>query len=316
MLTIFSTVLWTVTFLGQPLLILLRCLGLGYFIIRNDEEKVRKIFKILEKITISSSMAFHHGKLSPSGSFLGRNCIGYYMIGDRNDGLSGQIHIITTRDVFNELIKSEEVTVHPKTLELIQPKQKTITFFNRTGTYSNIYYSQRKLDVTSIVPQGEQANIISDIISIFKTRGRATIFLQGVSGAGKSTIGVLLAKELSGSFCHTFNPTSPGDTLHSLARDAEIAEEDGKALVIVIEEVNTLIHSVHTNAIELHKDVQTLVYNKSTYNTFLDDMILYQNILLILTSNETKEELDDLDPCYLRKGRVDAHYSMMKQLEI
>jgi hypothetical protein len=294
----------------------IRCLGLGYFIIRNDEEKVRKIFKILEKTTISSSMAFHHGKLSPSGTFIGINCIGYYMIGDLQHGLSGQIHIITTRAIFNELIKNEEVTFHPKTLEPIQPKYKTIIFFNRSGTYSSMYYTQRKLDVTSIIPQGEQTHIISDIVSIFKTKGRAAIFLQGVSGAGKSTVGVLLAKELSGSFCHTFNPTNPGDTLHSLARDAEIADEDGKPLILVIEEVNTLIRAVHTNAIKLHKDVHTLVYNKSTYNTFLDDMILYQNIILIMTSNETKEELDELDPCYLRKGRIDAHYSMMKQLEI
>jgi len=316
MLSLLSTGLWAITFLGEPLLMFIRCLGLGYFIIRNDEEKVRKIFKLLEKSTTSSSMSFHHGKLSPSGTFIGINCIGYYIIGDRNDGLSGQIHMITTRDFFNELVKSDEITFHPKTLEPIEPKHKTITFFNRIGSYSNMYYSERKLDVTSIVPQGEQADIISDIVSIFKRKGRATIFLQGVTGAGKSTVGVLLAKELSGSFCHTFNPTSPGDTLHSLARSAEFSGDDSKPLVIVIEEVNTLIRAIHTNSIKLHKDMQTLVYNKSTYNTFLDDMILYQNIVLIMTSNESKEELDALDSCYLRKGRIDSHYSMMKQIEI
>ena len=129
-------------------------MSLGYFIIQNDEEKVRKIFKLLEKSTISSSMSFHHGKLSPSGTFIGINCIGYYIIGDRNDGLSGQIHMITTRDFFNELVKSDEVAFHPKTLELIQPKHKTITFLNRVGSYATMYYSERKLDVTSIVPQG------------------------------------------------------------------------------------------------------------------------------------------------------------------
>jgi replication-associated recombination protein RarA len=172
------------------------------------------------------------------------------------------------------------------------------------------------LDVTNIIPQGEQIHIISDIISIFNKKRRAVIFLHGVSGAGKSTVGILLAKELDGSFCHTFNPTTPGDNLHSVARDAEIGEEDAKPLVIVIEEANTLIRAAHTNTITLHKDVQTLVYNKSTYNTFLDDMILYENVVLILTSNESIEQIAELDPCYLRKGRIDASYSMMKQLEI
>ena len=143
-----------------------------------------------------------------------------------------------------------------------------------------------------------------------------TVFLQGVSGAGKSTVGILIAKELGGSFCHTFNPSNPGDSLHSLAREAEIADDDGKPLIVVIEEVNTLIRAVHMNEIKLHKDIQTLVYNKSTYNTFFDDMILFKNVVLILTSNESLDELSSLDPCYLRRGRVDAYFSMMKPLEI
>ena len=315
MLNVYSTVLWAITFLTEPLLILLRCFGLGYFIIRNDEEKVRKIFKFLEKTTISSGLAFHHGKISPTGTFLGMNCIGYYMIGDRNDGISGQIHIITTRAIFNTMIQSDEIKFMPNTNEQMKPKRSTITFYSRAGTYSGLYYSQRKLDVTSIVPQGEQAHIVSNITSIFRTKGRATVFLQGVSGAGKSTVGILLAKELGGSFCHTFNPTNPGDTLHNLARDAEIAEDDGKPLIIVIEEINSVIRTVHTNKVNLHKDIQTLVYDKSTYNTFLDDMILYKNVVLILTSNETLEDISALDPCYLRKGRVDAWYSMTKSLE-
>lgn len=316
MLSIFSSALWAVTFLTQPLLILLRFFGLGYFIIRNDEEKVRKIFKFLEKTTISSGIAFQYGKISPSGTFIGMNCLGYYIIGDRNDGLHGQIHIITSRAIFDLMIKSEEVIFNTTTLEPIHPKQTLIKFYNRMGSYTGgLYYSQRKLDVTTIFPQGEQVPIISDIIAIFNKKGRATIFLHGVSGAGKSTVGILLAKELGGSFCHTFNPSSPGDNLHTLARDAEIAEEDGKPLVIVIEEANTLIRALHTSTISLHKDVQTLVYNKSTYNTFLDDMILYKNVVLILTSNESVEQITELDPCYLRKGRIDASYSMMKQLE-
>ena len=317
MLNIFSSLLWTITFLGEPLFFLLRIFGLGYFIIRNDEEKVRKIFKILEKSTISSSIAFQHGKISPSGSFIGWNCIGYYITGDRNDGLVGQIHIITSRALFNKLVQSEEVEFHPTTLEPMKTKQKSISLFNREGTYSSgLYYSRRRLDLSSIMPQGEQCAIISDIQEIFKAKGRATVFIQGVSGAGKSTVGILLANELNGSFCHTFNPTNPSDSLHKLVRDTDSFDNENKPLVVVIEEANTMIHAIHNNKISLHKDAQTLVYNKSTYNTFLDDMILFKNVVLILTSNESRKEIDALDPCYLRKGRVDACYTMMNALDI
>jgi ATP-dependent 26S proteasome regulatory subunit len=45
-------------------------------------------------------------------------------------------------------------------------------------------------------------------------------------------------------------------------------------------------------------------------------MIFYKNIVLILTSNESKDHIDKMDPAYLRKGRIDETYSMMEQLPI
>ena len=317
MLGIVSTLLWCGTFLTQPFLMILHFFGIGYFIIRNDEEKLRKLFKSLGKSTISSATAFQNGKLSPSGTFIGKNCFGYYMIGERNDGIYGQIHLFTSRAIFNEMIQSEEIVVNSTTnlITHATSRQRRINFLNREGTYSNIYYSQRRLDVTTINPCGAQKKIVSDIIAVFREKGYATIFLHGISGAGKSTVGILVAKELDGSFCHTFNPTNPGDSLHRIAREAEIADEEGKPLVVVIEEANTLIREINKNAIILHKDVQTLVYNKSTYNTFLDDMILFKNVILILTSNESADEISAIDPCYLRKGRINATYSMMEPLE-
>ena len=76
-----------------------------------------------------------------------------------------------------------------------------------------------------------------------------------------------------------------------------------------------MIKNIDHGLIQRHKNVMTSIVNKSTYNTFMDDLILYKNIIFILTSNESREAIDELDPCYLRKGRVDATYSMMKILE-
>ena len=84
--------------------------------------------------------------------------------------------------------------------------------------------------------------------------------------------------------------------------------------MIVIEEVNTLIHSIHEGNIQRHKNITTLIYNKSTYNTFMDDLILYRNVIIIMTSNEDKSTIDALDPCYLRAGRIQWNYSMNEAL--
>jgi ATP-dependent 26S proteasome regulatory subunit len=45
-------------------------------------------------------------------------------------------------------------------------------------------------------------------------------------------------------------------------------------------------------------------------------LIFYRNVVIIITSNEDKESIDALDPCYLRKGRVDGYYSMMEKIEL
>jgi hypothetical protein len=43
-------------------------------------------------------------------------------------------------------------------------------------------------------------------------------------------------------------------------------------------------------------------------------MVFHKNIILIMTSNKKKEEIDALDLCYLREGRVNAYYDMSRQI--
>ena len=314
MWSLVSGLLLSITFLIEPILFLLHFARIGYFSIRNDEDKIKKVFRYLEKNTISTRYTFQYGKIYPCGTFIGWNCCGYYTIGDPSDGLSSSasIHIITTRTFFDRLTANDEIVLNSMNTNPV--KKDSITLYGREGPYTLVYYSRRTLDVTTLTPQGDQSKIVSDIVSIFSKKNRATVFIHGVCGAGKSTIGLLLAKQLNGSFCHTFNPTMPGDLLHNLVRSSDIHDNDEKPIVVVIEEVNTLIRQIHANEVVLHKNVQTSVYNKSTYNTFMDDMILYKNVILILTSNESLEDISALDPCYLRRGRVDGWYSMMNEL--
>lgn len=311
MWNIYSILLWCMTFLGEPLLILLPFIGLGYYIIQNDEEKIRKAFKLLEGRTISSSMSYQYGKLLPSGIFVGFQCIGYYNVGSRNEGTSSRIHIITSPSIFNSLIKNDENVYSCEKGETIITEKKKVEMYSVCGSYADLYYSSRHIDVTSLRARGEQNEIVSKIKHIFNTKGRATIFLHGVSGAGKSTVGFLLAKELDASFCHSFNPTSPNHNLNRLAQIANLAE---CPLILVIEEVDTMIKDIHANRIPLHKEMQIAIYNKSTYNTFMDDMFFFKNMILIMTSNTSYEAISEIDPSYLRRGRVDACYSMMTPL--
>jgi hypothetical protein len=87
-------------------------------------------------------------------------------------------------------------------------------------------------------------------------------------------------------------------------------------IVITLEEANIIIRNIHTKSISINPKIPTSVRDKSSWSTLLDDMIFYKNVVFILTSNESKEDIDALDQSYLRKGRIDASYEMLKQLPL
>jgi hypothetical protein len=43
-------------------------------------------------------------------------------------------------------------------------------------------------------------------------------------------------------------------------------------------------------------------------------MVFYKGVVLILTSNTPKEDLDKMDESYLRSGKINKSYSMMNRL--
>jgi hypothetical protein len=164
-----------------------------------------------------------------------------------------------------------------------------------------------------IRPIGDQEPIMNSMVDIYNRTGRATFFVHGVTYAGKSTLGYLLAKQLNGIYCHSFNPSEPGDKLSNLMVDVE---RDGEPLIIVLEEADVVIKSIHNGSVKLNPDVPTSVFNKASWSNFLDDMVFYNNVILILTSNMSKAEIDKMDESYLRKGRINEYYSMQNKLLI
>lgn len=302
------------TSLLTPFLFLMRTFGIQYYIIRKDDEKTRAIIKKIQNTTINSITLFQCGNFYPSGFFINYNCAGYYNYVDVYDSVSAELHILTTVKYFNSIFETEKPSISFAENSTPSLSTQTLTIYLRTGSYTNIYYTKLRINVNDLKPLEQQADIVDSIYAKFNEKRRGVFFIYGVTGAGKSTIGVLVANKLNGTFCHTFNPSDPGDTLQHILRDSDPTEE--RPTIILLEEVNTLIRAVHNETIQRHKNVLTCIRDKSTYNTFIDDLILYKNVLIIMTSNETKESIDSLDTCYLRKGRIHGYYSMTEALPL
>jgi hypothetical protein len=288
-------------------LMLLKLFNVQFYTFQGDKETMSPVLRKLSPHIYTLSTKIINGKKIQEGYFISKHAIGYISL-----NIEDVLYILTLPKMYTMLTQLE----HEKPIQVIE-KETTcnkISVYTRKGAYKNFYYFRMTLDISHIQPIGQQQEIVSDVISMYNKIGRATVFIHGVSCAGKSTVGYLLAKQMEGIYCHTFNPGDPGDHLSSLLSDIN---RDSEPLIIVIEEVDELIKKIHnSNPIIHNTEIPILVHNKSTWSTFLDDMIFYTGVVLILTSNTSKQELDELDESYLRPGRIHKSYSMMNPLPI
>ena len=313
------------TNIGAFCLFLLQFIDIRYYAIYAEKDKFREISKKLEKDVYFSASKYNNGRTSFAGYFIGFECIGYMDTLEKYDD-GENIRILATLSYYKKLTAEKNVDDAFTSLsentksdkEVVQVSTK-IRVYNRTGNYKHFYYNHISLNLGSIHPIGQQAEIVDRISEVYNEKKRATIFIHGVSSAGKSSIGYLLAKKYNGRFCHSFNPTDPGDQIayliHTMTSDLD-GEELTIPIIVVIEEADCTIEAIHENKIVLNREVPTSVHNKSTWSTFLDDMIFYKNVILLLTSNRSKDTIDKLDPAYLRNGRINACYSMNEPLNL
>lgn len=274
------------------------------YVITGDKEITNSIMKKIMNHIFYTEVSHINGRNQPSGYFIGKKYYGYIEI---KDGTT--ITIYTKEETYNQLMEQEEKETEKEIIEYKPLIKNKLNVFIRKGTYRNIYYNSLRLDLSHINPIGDQQPVIGSIKTLYNKNERASIFIHGVTGAGKSTIGYLLAKELNASYCHTFNPTEPGDYLSNLIVDIRTQDDP---VVIVIEEVDVLIKKIN-DGIDKNVEIPIEIYNKTTWNNFMDDLIFYK-IVLIFTSNTSKKDIDKIDPSYLRQGRIDEYFYMGKAI--
>ena len=301
-------------------LYLLQLVDIKYYIITGEKDEIRKIMKVLEKDKDIRSLLskYVNGRTVMTGYFANWSCMGYLDNLSRYDE-ECKIHLITNSATYKYITEDKSVSyssaITNELVETAEEKSPQIKVFMRDGAFKNFYYTSVLMDLTHIEPIGDQQTVIDGCLEIFKTKGRASIFIHGVSCAGKSTIGHLLAKQLDGHFCNSFNPTDPGDKFTSVINEMKNRDYDDKPVIIVLEEVDDIIKTFHETIVPQNREIPILVRNKLTWTTFLDSLVFWKNVIFIMTSNTSKETIDSWDPAYLGKGRVHGSFKMMKALD-
>ena len=155
--------------------------------------------------------------------------------------------------------------------------------------------------------------MIEQVKAVFDKKDNAVCLVTGNSGTGKSLAAHLLCSDMlktrrKMSLCDTHVPTDPGDNFEEVY--TKISPTGQEPLVIVFEEVDGMVGALHDKKISQGQDVPVQIKTKADWNCLLDkiDRGLYPCTILVMTSNRSGQWFDDLDPSYMRQGRVDLRF--------
>jgi hypothetical protein len=286
-----------------------------YCIAESRDVMVQALTKLTAKGAWSPMQRVAQGKVTPAGGFVVRRTAMGWIEHRYEDQIT--IYVITTPEFFQYLVNTDyPIFTNPlevKAPHAVPSKKAPLEVLMRHGCYKNFYYAPLKIDVAHIEPIGAQLPATEAIVAFYRKNHRCACFISGVPNAGKSVTGYLVAKALGAKYCHSFNPLDPGDRLSTLITDANPCQDN--PLVIVLEEADRMVQAIQTGKGRFNRDVPTMVHDKSTWCSFLDDFVFYNHTVLILTSNSTKEQLSGADGAScLREGRMHLFFHMPNPL--
>ena len=268
-------------------------IGLSFVAIRESQHLQHFSTIVKESARVHDSI----GK--PIGYVVGKWYIGFI---DQTDA-KGWI-VCRPHDV-KKFTQQPELNIPATTL---RTSLNPFSLMERYGTYQHFYYTSRKFPNKLTDPNPKQDEILDAIADHFASNTTTVAYIHGKAGVGKTMIGPLLASKLNGILCTSFNPSDPSDLLAKLYVESEVSKST--PLIIVLDEVDTLLKKVHVGFENERYPIS--VRNKSTWNQFLDsiDNGLYPHVILLLVSNVDPDEIDALDPSFLRERRVNFRFHL------
>jgi len=265
----------------------------------NDIKRKDKINSLLSHIMKYSYYSSVDENNRPLGLILSLSklYIGYVYYIQRSDGSDDHVvRIFCNSNYINKITQIQKIDV--KSCSILK-------YISGYGRFTNRIYRIEKSPYTFSV-RNDQEKIINEMLDIYKINGFLTSYLYGKVGVGKTELGHILAKKLNSFICNNFDPSIPGETLLNLY--TSVHKSFNSPLIVMIDEFDILIKKINNSEIKPHNDVDTLIKNKQSWNNFLDNIARkrFPYLILILTSNTYPSDINKMDPCYIRKGRV--HY--------
>lgn len=277
------------------ILIILKKFGIHYYIIHETNTAKRIQTRLASKTSmIQDERAY--------GYIYDYNLIA--KIGGNSDSSDLHVWMYCSKKTY-ESLTSEDTPSKDTSDEVTEEPKHAIEIYERSSNYSFSGFYRRKISIHSITGRLNQNELVSNIMDVFSKKTHAVALIHGAPNTGKSTIGLLIANKLKGSYCNTLKPWLPNCSLIHLYSTVEPTQEN--PLIISMDEFDVPLTNIHNGLIKPNENMATLMIDKAGWNTFFDEIQrgTYPYVIVLLTTNKTPQFINELDPCYIREGRVD-----------
>ena len=278
--------------------------------------------RLCSQLWFCNSFITWNNKQCPSGLLVGRHF--RYVAHVHLETWDGRRHISITmktfrfqksiiQDILDDIEKIEMGEIFNDS-RLNKNIQKHTIIHRKSTHHSDNWKTQEVIAYRSLDCVPEQSSCSASLLfDHVKEQGFAggVYLLCGPPGSGKTLTCKLLAIKLDAVLCLNFNPSKPGQVLPEIL--AASPPTRSKPCIIVIEEVDRIFQRF--GQITEHPTLITPVTNKDDWNNLLEYVHAIENVILILTSNMTLNELStSFDPALTRNYRITKKLSFTEKM--
>ena len=209
----------------------------------------------------------------------------------------------------NHQIDLDEEYIPCKT-KSVSPASTNITYITKHGEYGYFEYGTRLVNLENLSVHktltfyDTQQLLFRDIMSFYKNNHFCKVYLSGKPGCGKTFFAYLMAQKLDCYLCDVYKGNEPSSNFNEIYTRAKVTSE--KPIIVILDEIDIMISEIHNNPKIEHKKYNKEIYDKTTWNSFMDKVEygLFPYLIILMTSNKRRQEINKYDTSYLRDGRI------------
>lgn len=114
----------------------------------------------------------------------------------------------------------------------------------------------------------------------------------------------MMSQKLDCFLCDIYKGNEPSSNFNEIYTRVRVSSD--KPIIVVFDEVDIMISEIHESSNQTHKKYSKEIFDKTSWNTFMDKVEygLFPYVIILMNSNKRRREIDKYDSSYLRDGRV------------